>query len=152
MNEATPIEELAKAELSTPNDKEAYEKLQIIKQDVEQAIAEWLTSKGLTATTIKHIWPSPDFNEYEIREGAAPPDLDRPVYLRGVQLNVCQFRLPGVVIKIKESQEEKYFRLRRNPKKGEMEAMLKSLSRSGEANELRKDPQPGPSTNSGAVL
>jgi hypothetical protein len=129
------VEVLAKAELANPEtvspEYERWQKanraIQELGPMIEATIAEWLQEKGLTATTTKHIWLFDDLETYEIREGQEPADALRPDYLKGIRLNICQFRLPGVVIKFKESEEERYFRLKRTPKAGELEALLRQL-------------------------
>lgn len=121
------LENMAMYETMSLEQRKVFDRLGSIVTEVEGAIAKWLQDKGLTATSAKHIWLHEDLETFEVREGVAPLDKDRPEYLKGQPLTICQFRLPGVVIRFREVAEERFARLRRNPRAGEMEAFVKSL-------------------------
>ena len=117
----------------------AYDTIVQVGPEAEAAIAVWLQDRGLTATSAKHVWIGEDGTSYEIREGVAPIDEFRPTYLQALPLTICQFRLPGVVIKFTESKEERYLRLKRNPKAGELEELIKSLGKTNEASAAKEE-------------
>jgi hypothetical protein len=137
---------------------QAFKTVQATAGAVEEAIATWLEKKGLTATSVKHIWMSADLEGFEIREGKAPPDSERPFYLQGMNLNICEFVLPGIVIGvIGPGGKKEYMRVRRNLKAGELEGLLRQIenNKAREANharELSEDSQPRTPSDSGAVL
>ena len=107
--------------------KKARDVIDALAGETETAIAEWLTNKGLTATTAKHLWLYEDLERFEIREGKAPEDDERPAYMHGLNLNICEFRLPGVVVAYMDDSTKKFIRLKRNPRKGELEAYIAKL-------------------------
>lgn len=126
---STKLDDIALYETLSETQRKAWDKVEAIAGEVEAAVAEWLQAKGLTSTTAKHIWLESDLETYSLREGAAPRDDKRPDHLKGIPLTICQFRLPGVVIRFREGPEERFARLKRNPKAGEMEAFIASLNR-----------------------
>lgn len=134
-----PIDNIAQEELARddapatvpPENYELWKKARAavdkLAGETEMAIAEWLTARGLTATTVKHIFLHEDLERFEIKEGPAPPDDERPAHLHGLDLEICKFRLPGVVVAYMDEQTRKFVRTKRNPRNGELELLLRQL-------------------------
>lgn len=134
-----PIDDIAQEELARddapatvpPENYELWKKARTAVDKLagatEAAIAEWLTERGLTATTVKHIFLHEDLEQFEIKEGPAPPDDERPAHLHGLDLEICKFKLPGVVVAYMDQTTKKFVRVKRNPRKGELEAVIRQL-------------------------
>lgn len=136
------LEELAKAELSREGDapvsipqeeyaawRKQYEAIQECCNAAEELIAAYLTEHGLTATTPKHLMFNMNLSEMKVVEGKAPPDADRPAHLRGFNLDICNFTLPGVVVAYMDAQTRKFVRVKRNPKPGELADLIKKMEK-----------------------
>ncbi len=74
-------------------------RLRVIRAYV-QTNMEWLQEGREIDKKPKHLWfPDNDVNKYELREGNAPADQDRPKHLRGLKLHVdiWSFQLPETI-------------------------------------------------------
>ncbi len=72
-----------------------------------QTNVKWIAEGGEPDKKPKHLWfPGNDVNVYEMREGNAPADQDRPKHLRGYKLHVdiWSLELPDTVVSRLEEQ------------------------------------------------